>query len=759
MSRSAPATVIDRRPTASAVVELLKPITWFAPMWAFGCGVVSSGVAVVEQWPLILAGIFLAGPLVCGTSQAVNDWFDREVDAVNEPGRPIPSGRIPGQWGLYIAILWTALSLALASVLGLWVFGAALLGLALAWAYSAPPLRLKLNGWWGNSAVAISYEGLAWFTGAAVMAAAFPDWRIVVLAVLYSVGAHGIMTLNDFKAVEGDRLMGVRSLPVQLGVDRAAQLCLCRYGAAADRGCCAAVRLGSPGPCRRGSCIAVGAVRAHAPPAEGPAKARALVQRYRYNALRLGHAGQRLCRALCPPGAVMSSASLGWIGIFRLGLVQTALGAIVVLTTSTLNRVMVVELALPAMLPGALVALHYAIQILRPRWGYGSDVGGRRTPWIIVGMAVLALGGVGAALATAWMASNAVAGIVLAVISFTLIGGGVGAAGTSLLVLLAVRVDAHRRAAAATVVWMMMIAGFVVTATIAGDFLDPFSSVRLVAVTAVVAAAAFALTLFAIWGVEGSAKGREAPSREAPVAAKPPFSVAFRQVWAEPEARRFSIFVFVSMLAYSAQDLILEPFAGTVFGLTPGQSTKLAGVQHGGVLIGMLLVAVACSVIGGRRFGSLRNWTIGGCVASAIALFALALGGVIGPGWPLRASVFVLGIANGAFAVAAIGSMMALVAKGRESREGVRMGLWGAAQAVAFGLGGFLGTVAIDLTRMLIASPAVAYGTVFAGEAALFLLSAVLAARIGGAAVPGTKHPVMTTTVAGNGYAVGSGGR
>ena len=455
----------------------------------------------------------------------------------------------------------------------------------------------------------------------------------------------------------------------------------------------------------------------------------------------------------------MSNATLGWFGILRLGLVQTALGAIVVMTTSTMNRVMVVELALPAMLPGALVALHYAIQILRPRWGYGSDVGGRRTPWIIGGMAALALGGVGAALATAWMATDTVAGIALAVVAFTLIGGGVGAAGTSLLVLLAVRVDAQRRAAAATIVWIMMIAGFAVTATMAGSFLDPFTPTRLVAVTGVVAAAAFALTILAIWGIEGRVGHQAAVSPEEPPAKKPPFSVAFRQVWAEPEARRFSVFVFVSMLAYSAQDLILEPFAGTVFGMTPGQSTKLAGVQHGGVLIGMVMVAVACSVIGGRRLGSLRAWTVGGCLASAAALFALAVGGLIGPEWPLRLSVFILGVANGAFAVAAIGSMMALVAKGRKSREGVRMGLWGAAQAVAFGLGGFLGTVAIDLTRALIASPAVAYGTVFAAEGALFLFSAVLAARVGVVAAPETKASVLTTTVAGNGYAVGTGGR
>ncbi|BAU93946.1 bacteriochlorophyll/chlorophyll a synthase [Methylorubrum populi] len=210
-------------PAPSAVVELLKPITWFAPMWAFGCGVISSGQAPSGQWLVIGAGVVLAGPLVCATSQAANDWFDRHVDAINEPNRPIPSGRIPGRWGLYLAAGWTILSLAVAAMLGPWILGAALFGLVLAWIYSAPPLRLKRNGWWGNSAVALCYEGLPWFTGAAVMAASMPDRRVLLVALLYSIGAHGIMTLNDFKSVEGDRAMGLRSLPVQLGSDRAAR--------------------------------------------------------------------------------------------------------------------------------------------------------------------------------------------------------------------------------------------------------------------------------------------------------------------------------------------------------------------------------------------------------------------------------------------------------------------------------------------------------------------------------------------------------
>ena len=211
-------------PRVATVVELLKPITWFPPMWAFGCGVVSSGVPNGYRWTAIVAGILLAGPMVCGTSQAVNDWFDRHVDAINEPNRPIPSGRMPGRWGFYIAVSWTVVSLIVATALGTWGFAAAVFGLTLAWAYSAPPFRLKRNGWVGNAAVGLCYEGLPWFTGAAVMATALPDWRIIVLALLYSIGAHGIMTLNDFKSVEGDIRTGIGSLPVRLGVANAARL-------------------------------------------------------------------------------------------------------------------------------------------------------------------------------------------------------------------------------------------------------------------------------------------------------------------------------------------------------------------------------------------------------------------------------------------------------------------------------------------------------------------------------------------------------
>ena len=217
------ATPHSRVPSASATLALLKPITWFPPMWAFACGVVSVSSSPGDRWAAIVLGVLLAGPLVCGASQAINDWHDRFVDALNEPDRVIPSGRMPGRWGLYIAWFVSGLSLLVAAVLGGWVLGAAIVGLFLAYAYSAPPLRLKANGWWGNAAVGLCYEGLPWFTAAAAAAGGFPGWPIVTVALLYSVGAHGIMTLNDFKSIEGDRRMGVGSLPVRLGAERAAR--------------------------------------------------------------------------------------------------------------------------------------------------------------------------------------------------------------------------------------------------------------------------------------------------------------------------------------------------------------------------------------------------------------------------------------------------------------------------------------------------------------------------------------------------------
>ncbi len=222
MSRAAALSVSI--PAPAAVLELMKPVTWFAPMWAFMCGVVSSGAPLAHRWPFLLAGLLLTGPLVCGSSQVANDWFDRHVDAINQPARPIPSGRIPGRWGLGLAVGGTLAAALVALLVGRWVFMATLLGLAIGWAYSAPPLRLKISGIWGPAACALAYEGLTWFTGASVMGGGLPGGQVLALLGLYSAGAFGIMTLNDFKAVAGDRAMGIRSLPAVLGIGRAAQI-------------------------------------------------------------------------------------------------------------------------------------------------------------------------------------------------------------------------------------------------------------------------------------------------------------------------------------------------------------------------------------------------------------------------------------------------------------------------------------------------------------------------------------------------------
>jgi BCD family chlorophyll transporter-like MFS transporter len=411
----------------------------------------------------------------------------------------------------------------------------------------------------------------------------------------------------------------------------------------------------------------------------------------------------------------------------------------VVLATSTMNRIMVVELAMPAVLPGMLVALHYLVQMARPRFGHGSDVGGRLTRWIVGGMGVLALGGVGASLSVALIAGSPTAGIFAAIASYLLIGLGVGACGTSLLVLLAKRVEPKRRPAAATITWVMMIAGFVITTGVAGQLLEPYSHARLVAVTLAVTVTGLIITTIAVWGIEGTADGATRPPATTAAAAAS-FRGALSQVWRERTARQFAVFVFISMLAYSGQELIFEPFVGSVFNFTPAQSARLSSLQHGGALVGMVLIALICGLAGRTRWASLRTWTVSGCIGSAAALLGLVAASHVGSTWPLHANVFVLGLANGVFAVAAVGSMMALGAAGDPARQGVRMGLWGAAQAVAFALGGLLSSAAVDLFRYLAHSALTAYALVFAAQAGLFLVGAVLAAAVGAAIRPITDE-------------------
>jgi BCD family chlorophyll transporter-like MFS transporter len=417
-------------------------------------------------------------------------------------------------------------------------------------------------------------------------------------------------------------------------------------------------------------------------------------------------------------------APLGWLGIVRLGLIQASLGAIVVLATSTVNRVMTVELALPALVAGGLVAWHYAVQILRPRMGYGSDQGGRRAPWIMGGQIVLAAGGITTALAIPLISTSLPLGLVVSFIGFSLVGIGAGTSGTTLLVLLAKRVQPTLRPAAATIVWVMMIAGMAITAGSVSRLLDPFSAARLIEVVGGVGVIALVLTALALWGVEGPAAAASAPP---PEKRDQPFMAALAEVWAEPQARSLTLFIFVSMLAYNAQELILEPFAGHVFGRTVGATAKITGMQHGGALIGMLLAGTLCTVMARRWPGTMRAWTIGGCVGSGLMLLVLAGSGFVAPDWPLDATVFVLGIANGAFAVAAISAMMTMVGHGTRSREGTRMGIWGAAQAIAFAMGGLLATAASDVARALLGSPSAAYAAVFAMEAVLFVVAARLA--------------------------------
>lgn len=423
------------------------------------------------------------------------------------------------------------------------------------------------------------------------------------------------------------------------------------------------------------------------------------------------------------PTIAASKRGIGWLGIARLGTVQAAIGAMVMLGTSLLNRVMVVEYAVAAAIPAALVAWHYAVQLSRPLWGHKSDQAGRRTPWILAGLAILALGMLLAVDAAIMMGSGGAMAVLLAITAFTMIGIGVGMAGTALLALLASRVEPARKPAAAAITWTMMVAGIVIAAAFSQVWLDPFSEARLAIVVSLIVLGAFTIAMLALYRFEdrteslGSANDTDGQS----------FPEALRAILADGQARRFTWFVFVSMVAYSMQDLILEPFAGLVFGFTPAQSTGLAGVQHSGILVGMLASGVGGTLYA-RRFGAnVKLWIVLGCVGSALMLLGLAGAAIVGPAWPLKANVFGLGLANGVFAVAAVGAMLGLASDGTGGSEGARMGVWGAAQAIAFGIGGLAGAVIVDLLRADAAADGPAFATVFLIEAVLFVAAAMTA--------------------------------
>jgi MFS transporter, BCD family, chlorophyll transporter len=438
--------------------------------------------------------------------------------------------------------------------------------------------------------------------------------------------------------------------------------------------------------------------------------------------------------ALARPETQAASSGFGWLAIIRIGLVQASIGALVMLTTAVLNRLMVVEFQLAAAIPAGLVAWHYVVQLGRPLFGHGSDKGRARTPWIIGGLAVLAAGALLATQATLMMGSSFGLAFALAILAYALIGAGVGAGGTSALALLASGVAPQRRAAAAAVTWIMMVGGIVASAITVGILIKPYSPERVLEVAAGLALVTVLVTVLATFRLERQAGDFRDEHSDAPA---PDFRAALAEIWHEAAARRFTIFIFVSMIAFSMQDLILEPFAGLIFDMAPGDSTKTVGQFHqGGILIGMIVAGIGGSAFSAKRADGLRPWVVGGCLASALGLGALGLAAVSGPPWPLGLNLFVLGFGNGVFAVAAIGSMMGLAGAGENTREGVRMGVWGASQAIAFGLGGLLGAVGLDAARAMLGDDGAAFQLVFAVEAGAFVLAALLAIKAtGGAAI------------------------
>lgn len=415
------------------------------------------------------------------------------------------------------------------------------------------------------------------------------------------------------------------------------------------------------------------------------------------------------------------TTELRWRDVLRLGLVQVAIGAVAALMMSTLNRVMVVELGLPAAIPAALVGLHFAVQLLRARLGFASDRSARRAPWILGGAALFAVGGALAGAATALTATQRALGLVLAAVAYAAIGIGLSASGTSLLALVSERANPRKLGAVAAVLWIMMIVGIAMSAGITGALLDPFSFARLAWVSAGVGGVALALTVVAT--VSGPAR-LPVPPRHVQQRDDVAFGATVRAALAEPAIRGFAAFVFLAMLAFSAQDLILEPFAGQVFGFTPGESTKLGGMHHMGVLLGMLGAAWAST-----RIGTLRAWAALGCGLSATAFVLLAQTPAWGSADALRGIVLFLGIANGIFTVGGVGGMMALTAAASKGDTGLRLGIFGAAQGIAYGIGGFSGGILSDVAKLVLGSPAAGYAAVFVLEAVLFAGAALLALR------------------------------
>ena len=433
---------------------------------------------------------------------------------------------------------------------------------------------------------------------------------------------------------------------------------------------------------------------------------------------------------------------MNWFSILRLGLVQLCIGSSVVIPLSTLNRLMKVELALPATIAGFLIALHYAVQLTRVNWGYLSDKTQNRSQWIIFGMLILGIGGVLASVSIPLIESNFAYGIMLALFSYTLIGFGVGAAGTPLLALLASYSSKSQKGFAASITFLMMILGLAITGITAGIILDPYSHQKLMKITASLAIITNILSYLSLKNLEKSLLNNADARIPNSIRYDVPFLTGIKKIWMEREARLFTIFIFISMGAFSMQDPILEPFAGEVFGFAVGESTKLDGFHKVGTLIGIILIILCLSkfrigfgsfsIFKNERLGSEKLWLITGCLFSALSLFIISLLGLTyrDPGI-LNSVVFFFGISNGVFTAGILGTMLHLASRGSgDNNTGTRMGIWGAAQAYATMIAVFFSTVLVDILGLMMNSLPSIYGIVFLTAASFFIAAAFLGSLI-----------------------------
>ena len=433
---------------------------------------------------------------------------------------------------------------------------------------------------------------------------------------------------------------------------------------------------------------------------------------------------------------------MNWFSILRLGLVQLCIGSSVVIPLSTLNRLMKVELALPATIAGFLIALHYAVQLTRVNWGYLSDKTQNRSQWIIFGMLILGIGGVLASASIPLIESNFAYGIMLALFSYTLIGFGVGAAGTPLLALLASYSSKSQKGFAASITFLMMILGLAITGITAGIILDPYSHQKLIKITASLAIITNILSFLSLKNLEKSLRNNADARTPNAINYDVPFLEGIKKVWMEREARLFTIFIFISMGAFSMQDPILEPFAGEVFGFAVGESTKLDGFHKIGTLIGIILIILclskfrigfgSLSFVKNERLGSEKFWLITGCLFSALSLIIISVLGLTyrDPGI-LNSVVFLFGISNGVFTAGILGTMLHLASRGSgDNNTGTRMGIWGAAQAYATMIAVFVSTVLVDILGLMMNSLPSVYGIVFLTAASFFIAAAFLGSLI-----------------------------